>query len=98
MSIGADLLRVEKMVKYIESQVNDEIWNSGKNLEIAFYIEYADTLIKNIEKAPPSIFVHLYIERINKISELRGKWRAAKDRFPGRYFVFSPNPDVSHDA
>jgi hypothetical protein len=98
MSIGSDLLRVDKMIKHIELTLDDGIWNSGKNLEIAFYIEYADRAIKKIEKAPPPIFVHLYIEQKNKASELRRRWRAAKDRFPGKYLVFGSNSEKSNNS
>lgn len=98
MSTGTDLLRVEKMIKRIESYINDGVWNSDENLEIAFYIEYADSIMKRIEKAPPSIFVHLYIEHKNRVFELRGRWRAVKERFPDTYIVFSRNPKQSNHS
>jgi hypothetical protein len=94
MSIGADPLAAEKVIEYIESRVDEGLGNSGKNLEIAFYIEYADGVLDRIRKAPPSIFVHLYIERIDKISVLRKRLQNAIDRFPNRHRVVNPNADM----
>jgi hypothetical protein len=95
MSIGADLLRAEKTIKHIEASLDNGIANAGAHLEIAFYIEYVDCIMKSVEKAPPSMFVHLYIYQIEKLSELRRRWRAAKGRYPGKYLDVIPNPEIS---
>jgi hypothetical protein len=98
MSTGTELLRAERIIKHIELYVNDGVWNSGENLEIAFYIEYADAIMKRIEQAPPSIFVRLYIKQKNKVSELRKRWWAVKENFPHKHLNLTQIPKISNDS
>jgi hypothetical protein len=79
LSTGTDLLRAEKIIEDIESSI-DEIWNGEEYLQVAFRVEYADLILNRIEKSPPSIFVRLYIEEMGKVSDLRKRWLAARDK------------------
>src|SRR5512143_3701645 len=88
MSVRAELLKAEHMVKEIESYVEQATWHSGRNCRAAIEIQEVDRILRNIETAPPPVFAQVYLQQVEKIADLRRRWFAAKDRLPGNPWEF----------
>jgi hypothetical protein len=82
MSTSIDLIKAEKMIWAIESYVKGCMWHSGKNCESILKMQEVDMILNRVEKALPPPFPELYVQQVEKASNLRDRWRVAKGLWP----------------
>jgi hypothetical protein len=82
MSVGIQIRKAELLIKDVESYVNAGDWHSGKNCQAISEIMEVEIILNVVEQSPPPILVQLYLDRIEKVSELRGRLSVAEEHLP----------------
>ncbi len=82
MSIARDLKEAESILLTIEAYVQTGRWHSGKNVQAILGLSLIDQILKRVEAAPLSVFAEVYLDQMEKISDLSRRSASAKARLP----------------
>jgi hypothetical protein len=72
------LSKTKRMVEDMESYVFSATWHTGRNFQVLAEIAEVNYVLKRIENEPNS----LDVQEMEKLSNLRKRWSAAKGKLP----------------
>jgi hypothetical protein len=78
-------MKAEELLTSVESYIETGAWHSGTRFKVTSHLVDIRNILSAVEKAPPSVFVELYLEYDTKAAQLYERWLKANNSLP-------PNP------